>query len=328
MTLRLDHTDGSAVTVLADDAVLLRYVYAPTTPANESPRPYAHPVNTLAGDTLTNFRPNDHPWHHALSFTLNHVSGANFWGGPTCLPGTGYKWLDNHGAQHHEAWTTLEAAGATATLAHTLAWFGPRTSGVERVDLNALSASAALTSALGSTRSTSIPVTPSPAAARAETFFREARSLEISLPPETPEAWSLRWRSRLTNVSGRVLSLGNPHSFGGLAGSHYNGLQFRGARELLDDHLDPTIKVVADGGLEGIAAVHGALARGMEWHGQCDGTLRRVKIRFENNSGPLSWFVRRNYPLAAFPVQSDQNLELPVGGELAVDHTLTFQSPP
>ena len=297
MTLRLDHTDGSAVTVLADDAVLLRYVYAPTTPANESPRPYAHPVNTLAGDTLTNFRPNDHPWHHALSFTLNHVSGANFWGGPTCLPGTGYKWLDNHGAQHHEAWTTLEATGATATLAHTLAWCGPR-------------------------------ATPSPAAARAETLFHEVRSVEISLPPETPEAWSLRWRSRLTNVSGRVLSLGNPHSFGGLAGSHYNGLQFRGARELLDDHLDPTIKVVADGGLEGIAAVHGALARGMEWHGQCDGTLRRVKIRFENNTGPLSWFVRRNYPLAAFPVQSDQNLELPVGGELAVDHTLTFQSPP
>jgi len=114
MTLRLEHVPGSAVTVFAGEALLLRYVYAPTTPANESPRPYAHPVNTLAGDTLTNFRPNDHPWHHALSFTLNQVSGANFWGGPTCRRDEGYKWRDDHGSQHHVAWTALEATGATA----------------------------------------------------------------------------------------------------------------------------------------------------------------------------------------------------------------------
>jgi hypothetical protein len=64
----------------------------------------------------------------------------------------------------------------------------------------------------------------------------------------------------------------------------------------------------------------------MEWHGQFDGTLHRVKIRFENNPGPLPWFVRRNYPLAALPVQFDQNLELAAGAELHLDHTLTFQS--
>lgn len=284
MSLRLDHTPDSAVTVLAGDTVLLRYVYLPTTAANESTRPYAHPVNTLGGETLTNFRPNDHPWHHALSFTLNNVSGANFWGGPTCLRGDGYKWRDDHGSQRHLGWTQLEATGATATLAHKLAW--------HRLD---------------------------------ETLFAEDRTL-VATVDAAARAWSLRWHSRLVNVSGRPLSLGNPHSHGGLAGSHYNGLQFRGARELLDDHLDPTIKVVAEGGLDGIPAVHGASARWMEWHGQLDGTLTRVKLRFENNPGPLPWFVRRNYPLAAFPLQSDQNLELAAGAELVADHTLTFQT--
>jgi hypothetical protein len=281
-TLRLQHEDGRAVGIFSGERLLCRYVYVPTVEAKESPKPYFHPVNSLAGDTLTNFRPNDHPWHHGLCFTLNHVSGANFWGGPTCLREDGYKWRDDHGAQQHVAWTTLEAGAATATLAHTLEW--------RRL---------------------------------AEVYFREARSLDITVNAAAG-AWSLRWRSRLTNVSGRSLALGNPHSHGGLAGSHYTGLEFRGARELLDDHGDPTIKVVADGGLEGIPAVHGAAARWMEWHGQLDETLHRVVIRFENNSGPLHWFVRRNYPLAALPVQFDQNLEVAAGADLAVDHTLTF----
>jgi len=154
-------------------------------------------------------------------------------------------------------------------------------------------------------------------------LFREVRTLVITLDAAA-RTWSLHWRAKLTNVSGRTLTLGNPASNGGLAGSHYTGLEFRGARELLDDHLDPTIKVVAEGGLEGIPAVHGAAARWMEWHGQLDTTLNRVIIRFENNTGPLHWFVRRNYPLAALPVQFDRNLEIAAGSDLAIDHTLTF----
>ncbi len=253
--------------------------------AKESPKPYFHPLTSLAGDTLTNFRPNDHPWHHGLAFTLTDVAGRNFWGGPTCRPADGYQWRDDHGKQRHTEWKKLEAAGDTATLAHALEW----RAGNERL-------------------------------------FHEERNLTIKVNVAA-QSWTLRWQAKLVNVSGRTLELGNPHSAGGKPGSHYTGLQFRGARELLDDHLDPTIKVIAEGGREGVDAVHGASARWMEWHGQLDETLRRVIIRFENNPGPLHWFVRRGYPLAAFPVQFDQNLDLAAHATLDVDQTLTFAAP-
>jgi len=284
-SLRLAHDAGRAVTVFAGERVLCRYVYVSAVEHRESPKPYFHPLNTLAGDTLTNFRPNDHPWHHGLTFTLTHVSGLNFWGGPTCRPEDGYQWRDDHGEQRHVAWTKLEAAGTTATLAHTLEWRTPT-----------------------------------------ELIFREERAITIAVN-FAAQSWSLHWRARLVNASGRELSLGNPHSFGGKPGSHYTGLQFRGVRELLDDHGDATIKITAEGGREGVDAVHGAAARWMEWHGQLDESLRRVIIRFENHPGPLHWFVRRNYPLAAFPVQFDQNLPLAADAALDLDHTLTFSAP-
>ncbi|QYM79259.1 PmoA family protein [Horticoccus luteus] len=287
-SLRLHHEAGRAVAVAlageagAPEALLCRYVYASAEAANESPRPYFHPLNSLAGDTLTNFRPNDHPWHHGLSLTVNHAGTANFWGGPTCLRPDGYQWRDDHGAQHHLEWSTLAAEGATATLAHTLAW---RRSG--------------------------------------ETIFTERREIVLALDA-AGHAWSLHWRSALRNATTRDLALGNPSSAGGLAGSHYTGLQFRGARALLDDHLDKTIEIIAEGGLTGEKAVHGAKAGWMEWHAQSDTTLHRVKIRFTNNSGPLQWFVRRGYPLAAFPFQADQDYVLAPGATLSLDHTLTF----
>lgn len=284
-TLRLQHEEGRAVSIFAGERLLCRYVYVPAVAHQESPRPYFHPVNSLAGDTLTSFRPNDHAWHHGLSFTLTNVSGINFWGGPTCHREDGYKLRNDHGEQHHVAWTKLEAAGPAATLAHTLEWRTP-----------------------------------------AELIFHEERTVDIAVDP-TGKSWSLRWRARLVNISGRGLSLGNPHSFGGLPGSHYTGLQFRGARALLDDHGDPAIKIAAEGGLEGEKTVHGAAARWMEWHGQLDESLRRVIIRFENHSGPLHWFVRRGYPLAALPVQFDQNLALAANAALELDHILTFASP-
>lgn len=73
--------------------------------------------------------------------------------------------------------------------------------------------------------------------------------------------------------------------------------------------------------------MHGTPARWMEWHAQSDETLRRAVIRFENPGGPIPWFVRRAYPLAAFALHSDRGPDLAPGGSLAIDHRLTFVSP-
>lgn len=263
----------------AGGGLLLRYVFRPETAPDESPRPYAHPVNTLAGELLTNFRPNDHRWHHGLNFTINCLSGHNFWGGGTYRQADGYQMRGDHGSQRHVAWSERSAH----RLAHTLEW---------------------CVNATG------------------ERLLEEQRALAFAVV--SPQVWTLRWTATLRNVAARPLSLGQYHSTEGLTGSHYTGLQFRGARDLLDDHLDDTINVFAEGWLVGEKAVHGAAAHWMEWRGQKDTSLRRVAIRFENHNGPLHWFVRRHNPLAALPFQYERDLLLAPGATLELDHTLTF----
>lgn len=278
--LQLRHEQGRHVDIVTGEGQLLwRYVYAPDTPSNESPRPYAHPVRMPTGETLTNFRPNDHPWHHALSLTLTSVDGVNFWGGPSYRPVEGYRWRDDHGTQVHRAWSVLEPAVLE-----------------EVVDWRELATGAVL--------------------------LEETRVLGTTLVDGG--GWSLRWRSALRNVAGRELTLGNYHSAGGLAGSHYTGLQFRGARELLDDHGDPQLGIVGEGGREGEAALHGEQARWMEWRCQHDGSLRRTRIRFENLAGPLPWFVRAKNPVAAFAFHREHPQPLAAGATLRLDHALTF----
>lgn len=278
-TLQFRLAGDSAVELRHGDTLLLRYVFRPDTPSDEAPRPYAHPVCSLAGEVLTNFRPNDHRWHHGLSFTINFLSGHNFWGGGTYQKADGYQMRGDHGVQHHTAWLEM----APHRFAHTLDW---------RVG------------------------------ATGELLLQEERALAFAVV--SPQAWTLRWTATLKNVSGRTLELGQCHSNKGLTGSHYTGLQFRGARELLDDHGDAAIGIFSEGGLEGEKAVHGAAGRWMEWRGQKDTSLRRVTIRFASNTGPLHCFVRRNLPLAALPFQYEQDLQLAAGATLAVDHTLTF----
>jgi len=208
--------DRAAEIHRADGGLLLRYVYRTETAADESPRPYAHPVNTLAGELLTNFRPNDHRWHHGLNFTINCLAGHNFWGGGTYRKVDGYQLRGDHGGQHHTAWREKTAS----RLAHSLDW------------------------RVGATN---------------ELLLQEERELAFAVV--SPQAWTLRWTATLKNVTARSLSLGQYHSNQGLAGSHYSGLQFRGARDLLDDHGDAAIGIFAEGDLGGAAARHGALCQ-------------------------------------------------------------------
>ena len=279
-TLQLRHTQDRHVEIATTAGQLLwRYTYAPETPLNESRRPYAHPICSLAGDVLTNFRPNDHPWHHALSLTLTSVDGVNFWGGPSYRAEDGYQWREDHGVQVHRSWAALQPE----RIEEDVEWCDAKTNAV---------------------------------------LLRERRSLRTAMVSDV--AWSLRWTSELVNASGRELSLGNYHASGGLAGSHYTGLQFRGARDLLDEHGDAAIAITAEGGRKGEAAIHGTAGRWMEWACQHDGSLRRTRIRFEAMDAPVAWFVRAKNPLAAFAFHRERAQPLAIDATLRLDHTLTF----
>lgn len=104
---------------------LCRYVYRPDVAATESPKPYFHPIKSLRGQTLTDFRPTDHTWHTGLSMTMANLSGLNFWGGPSYVHGQGYVQLPNNGQIQHTSWSRVEYQGHQTRLDEQLAWWTP-----------------------------------------------------------------------------------------------------------------------------------------------------------------------------------------------------------
>ncbi|WP_336854763.1 DUF6807 family protein [Sinomonas albida] len=101
--------DGRAVAELRSGASL-----APTL----SPRPYLHPVRTLAGTVVTDQLPLDHAWHLGLGWALQDVSGTNLWGGRTYTREAGrYVWRPDHGRIAIE-----HAASAAGRLDLALRW--------------------------------------------------------------------------------------------------------------------------------------------------------------------------------------------------------------
>jgi hypothetical protein len=63
-----------------------------------SPRPYLHPVSTLAGTVVTDHLPEDHVWHLGVGVAIQDVDGVNFWGGRTFTRDAGaYVWRKDHG---------------------------------------------------------------------------------------------------------------------------------------------------------------------------------------------------------------------------------------
>lgn len=114
---------------MCDGAVQLRhcdtrvadYVWRPGgLPRSVSPRPFLHPVRTLAGIAVTELMPRDHPHHLGASIAVPDLGGHNFWGGRTFVRAQGPTPLDNHGTQLHEGWLTR----SPATIEAALAWTG------------------------------------------------------------------------------------------------------------------------------------------------------------------------------------------------------------
>ncbi|MFI7024660.1 PmoA family protein [Micromonospora sp. NPDC049900] len=98
-----------------------RYVLAPDLDAKHGPRPYLHPVRTLAGTTVTDAFPADHVWHLGASLAVQDVDGTNLWGGRTYVRDVGYTWRADHGRIAHTGWQHR----APDRLDHLLHWCDP-----------------------------------------------------------------------------------------------------------------------------------------------------------------------------------------------------------
>lgn len=90
-------------------------------PASIAPRPYLHPLRSLAGAAVTEAGPDDHPHHLGLSVAFSDVNGTNFWGGSTFTAASGPRLLANHGTQLPQGWHS--SAGAdTAGESGSVSW--------------------------------------------------------------------------------------------------------------------------------------------------------------------------------------------------------------
>ncbi|MFG2355645.1 PmoA family protein [Streptomyces sp. NPDC048521] len=93
-----------------------RYVTRPEPPVRLSPRPYLHPVTTLAGTAVTEAAPADHAHHLGVGVAVPDVEGHNFWGGRTFVRGRGPTELDNHGTQRHASFQLRDPDGFVEEL--------------------------------------------------------------------------------------------------------------------------------------------------------------------------------------------------------------------
>lgn len=192
--LHLDDRDGVSLRVRLDDQELLRYVYAPTDPQLESPRPYFHPLNTIGGDPVSLFRPHDHVWHRGIAWSLPNIGregGArdaqqNFWGGVTYVRGREYVQLPNNGAMRHREFTATDASPDRVRVAHELDWITEP----------------------------------------GEHWFTEERAFGVTL---AGDSWVLTYTTRMRNVGGDTLVIGSPTTEG-RENAGYGGLFWRGPR--------------------------------------------------------------------------------------------------
>lgn len=192
MSIRVTHTHGEHITVTAPGGTeILRYVYRPDPDPFESRKPYAHPLRTVAGRTVTGYRPNDHRWHKGVQMTASHLSGQNFWGGNSYVHGRGYLPLSERiGSMRHDGFSSLTAGEDRFECTEDLTW-------IEH----------------GGAR-----------------WAREERGLSVHSVDEEAGAWVLDWSIRLTNLRDEPLVFGSPTTAGReMAG--YTGLQWRGPRD-------------------------------------------------------------------------------------------------
>ncbi|KRV47938.1 oxidoreductase [Wenjunlia vitaminophila] len=153
---------------------VLTYAHRPDPEPAEAPKPYLHPLRTLAGDVVTGYRPADHRWHKGLQLTASHLSGENFWGGGSYVhQQRRYVPLRNHGTVRHDT-LTATGGGSGAVLRGRLTW----------------------------------------CSSRGEPWVREHREITVTAVEPEHGSWELRWTSALTGLRDEPLRFGSPATHG------------------------------------------------------------------------------------------------------------------
>jgi hypothetical protein len=66
--------DESSIAWLTGTNVVWRFSYD-----TNKGKPFFHPVSVGGSPALTNFKPEDHPWHYGLWFSWKYINQANYW---------------------------------------------------------------------------------------------------------------------------------------------------------------------------------------------------------------------------------------------------------
>ncbi|MFH9817256.1 PmoA family protein [Streptomyces sp. NPDC017230] len=285
-SLRVSHTHGDHIAVTAPNGTeILRYVYRPDPEPFESRKPYAHPVRTLAGRTVTGYRPSDHRWHKGLQMTASHLSGQNFWGGNSYVHGEGYLPLPERiGSMRHDGFPGFKVEDDLLAITENLTWI--ENGGAE--------------------------------------WAREERGLTVHSVDEEAGAWALDWTIRLTNTRPEPLVFGSPTTAGReMAG--YTGLQWRGSRDFTggDVFAQDTDANAGVGAGELMGTRSPWLAFTTE-HDDVDAHSTLVFAHAPGNLDeqtaihPSHWFVRAEpIPTVAFSWAFFEEFELPPGESFA-----------
>lgn len=286
MSIRVTHAHGDHIAVTAAHGTeILRYVYRPDPEAFESRKPYAHPVRTLAGHTVTGYRPNDHRWHKGLQMTASHLSGQNFWGGNCYVHGEGYLPLPERvGSMRHDGFTAFTVEDDRLAFGEELTWV--ENGGAE--------------------------------------WAREMRGLTVHSVDEESGAWTLDWSIRLTNLRTEPLSFGSPTTAGReLAG--YTGLQWRGPRDFTGGTaFGPDLDGGAGADAGKLMGTQGPWLAFTTEHDDIDGHSTLVFAHAPENLDERAaiheshWFVRSEpIPTVAFSWAFFEEFELPPGESFA-----------
>ncbi len=197
MSLRLTHVLDESIEVEHAGVTLFRYVYQPHTNPFETPKPYFHPLRTLAGNLVTNFRPHDHLWHVGLAMTFAHVDGQNFWGGNNYVHGQGYVRQPHLvGRQEHRAWDEVTCDGERVALRQQLTW----------------------------------------RSYEGEAWLDEQRDIRLDELDQAEGYWSLAFGTTLRNLRPQALTIGSPTTLG-RPNAGYGSLMWRGPRSFLKGQI-------------------------------------------------------------------------------------------